>query len=983
MKRITSHFKPLALLLVGMIVLLGSCTHEEDISAPESGKGETTFTLELPNAMVVQTRSGVATPAENTIKTLYMLICEPSNGKLLNIVTCTNLKAVDNTNSKEWTFKAKLTKDKTYDLLLVANAQSKVEALKAQLDQASGDITRQDITNAFEIAKTTQWTVDGSTEANSIPMWGQLLNQQITAMYSPSAKFKLTRMLARINVAVAQGVSNFELTSVHYYNYNTKGNVHTGVSTAVATGQSFLYQNPADASAPFEDNACLNRIYVFEANHVAAYGKANWTNNPCIVIGGKYDGGDETFYRLDFITKDEDDKDSWLNIQRNHSYTFTINSVSGDGYGLNDAYNSAPINMEAEVNEWNDDNDINGGVWNGSQSILFSGRTAHFTHVGSPVQHELTILTNMSDITFGGFENNVVGTKSGEDNWTNTWAKTGSWTNGHFTVEITSKAAAREGYTQYTLIITAEAAVSGDNEKRETTFVAKGSILQTDFTITQNPYQQFSLITSPNPLNAIMISGDAQRYPIEVESTHPYSVTIVHDPDGDGGMFGDVYTAETGGTKLDKANIAANIKKIWVEITTYAGFRLGSLSIDHTTEGQVTPVSYNVIQVAAMFRAAATTDTEIGASGTVTINVESNISGWYPMVTSQEMDGTTIKEYTKAESAAFFNKASGSNTADVIFTAPADKVEKPYNFIVVFKSEGYDDTAPITIALNIHHSTHGGWAGSNIYWDGTKLTFYDNPSYDTSVTSENQRIGGVHFKWGSLIGLGVSKTVWDTPAEDRYLYVPEEYTLYGSKPGEWFEYKTIVSGAPWTNIVHYDKMMNGNNATTRHHLLEIHEPSKGIGDICRYISERGDAPGGPEVKWRMPTQAEFGDRKKYIKNEDNDKNEVSNITVTADGNYVLEKNYHTYSYQLSYSVLFPCGGFRPEFGNTWSATDGNANGGNPANWGGYWSGTGDRNATKAGLLRMYRASTTTGDYSYLSKQPRGVAATVRCVRDVD
>lgn len=39
------------------------------------------------------------------------------------------------------------------------------------------------------------------------------------------------------------------------------------------------------------------------------------------------------------------------------------------------------------------------------------------------------------------------------------------------------------------------------------------------------------------------------------------------------------------------------------------------------------------------------------------------------------------------------------------------------------------------------------WAGSNIYWDGSKLTF------DTAISNDSDLKQGVHFRWGSLIGI--------------------------------------------------------------------------------------------------------------------------------------------------------------------------------------------------------------------------------------
>ena len=63
-------------------------------------------------------------------------------------------------------------------------------------------------------------------------------------------------------------------------------------------------------------------------------------------------------------------------------------------------------------------------------------------------------------------------------------------------------------------------------------------------------------------------------------------------------------------------------------------------------------------------------------------------------------------------------------------------------------------TILIILHLNPQLPTHGlhtkkqhSWAGSNIYWDGSKLTF------DTAISNDSDLKQGVHFRWGSLIGI--------------------------------------------------------------------------------------------------------------------------------------------------------------------------------------------------------------------------------------
>jgi hypothetical protein len=154
-----------------------------------------------------------------------------------------------------------------------------------------------------------------------------------------------------------------------------------------------------------------------------------------------------------------------------------------------------------------------------------------------------------------------------------------------------------------------------------------------------------------------------------------------------------------------------------------------------------------------------------------------------------------------------------------------------------------------TVTLNLktgavgsyYPPTHNGWAGSNIYWDGSKLTFAD------SGTIDKQNYQGVYFPWGSLYGLDPSyasnnSTSWTTANK---IYKPKtDDSGYEVTSGEWNS---------WPGI--------GNATLTsergRAYLYEITNGSTGLGDICKYLTMIGAAPGPQGKQWRMPTSYEF------------------------------------------------------------------------------------------------------------------------------
>lgn len=144
---------------------------------------------------------------------------------------------------------------------------------------------------------------------------------------------------------------------------------------------------------------------------------------------------------------------------------------------------------------------------------------------------------------------------------------------------------------------------------------------------------------------------------------------------------------------------------------------------------------------------------------------------------------------------------------------------------------------------------HGGWAGSNIYWDGSKLTF------DDVNVRTHERYQGVFFQWGSLWGLapnGSDQTIWGT-----------NHTVYLlNNDGT---HRADVGGHAWDNIPRVgdteaitSNLPSGKEDKDRNYLYEITDASTGKGDICRYLTEQA---GGLIYgrKWRMPTRKEFED----------------------------------------------------------------------------------------------------------------------------
>lgn len=162
---------------------------------------------------------------------------------------------------------------------------------------------------------------------------------------------------------------------------------------------------------------------------------------------------------------------------------------------------------------------------------------------------------------------------------------------------------------------------------------------------------------------------------------------------------------------------------------------------------------------------------------------------------------------------------------------------------------------------------HGGWAGSNIYWvvdnnypDGGYLTFDDK-----EVTTHEQ-YQGVYFMWGSLVALSPLGNSWTggiwNGTSGQILYIPNKNV---GTNGGWNPAANSTWGyiprLGWTNN---SNPANGGSAISiafnqdQSYLIQNHNPQGNIGDICKYITDMGWAPGSMEGrKWRMPTHLEY------------------------------------------------------------------------------------------------------------------------------
>ena len=154
---------------------------------------------------------------------------------------------------------------------------------------------------------------------------------------------------------------------------------------------------------------------------------------------------------------------------------------------------------------------------------------------------------------------------------------------------------------------------------------------------------------------------------------------------------------------------------------------------------------------------------------------------------------------------------------------------------------------------------HVGWAGSYVYWvpdaalpEGGYLTFAD--AGDTS----KELYQGVYFMWGSLVPLSPMGGGWS--GQTLFVPNPDPATNGGWDPATNSSY-TAIPRMGWSNEANPNSIGSAVALApnpTQSYVYQNHNPRYNVGDVCKYITDRGWAPGAQQGRrWRMPTLKEF------------------------------------------------------------------------------------------------------------------------------
>lgn len=355
----------LSVLLFMAASLLQACTkHEYEPEILLSGDVEVTLEVSVPAKSLPASRA-LSPQEEDDVKSIEVMVFEQgATGRYLYTAYGYDLTDVPATDKKRFTVKLAVG---ACDLMVLANSRGHIETcFPAGISKHE---SRSNVIAGLTVSNSSGWNTDPSGSYH-IPMWGIIGGANISENTSLPSAARLSRMLAKVDVKVAVAAqSTFKLSSVNLYNYNTKGQIIPNIGKWDSSGEKVTdvsipagaRPTPTDPPAALvydglntniTDVQCLDEIYMFEAEE--GVNTSSHTSNPCVVIGGLYNGS-TYYYRVDFKDRTTE---AHMAVKRNHHYTVIVEDISGPGFTSPEAaLKSRPVNVQAGVIQWND-NDL-------------------------------------------------------------------------------------------------------------------------------------------------------------------------------------------------------------------------------------------------------------------------------------------------------------------------------------------------------------------------------------------------------------------------------------------------------------------------------------------------------------------------------------------------------------------------------------------------------------------------------------------------
>ena len=286
------YIKKLTIWLFMLLAMVSTaCSDIRDIvggDTPDLPSDGVVLTLKLPNF----TKNTVATRATEQQINKLCVLCYDAEDNYLGMSNITSLDIRPNTDG---TCKVKVkVMEGTATLHIVANT----------------DISKSDAKDADGKNNLYNATREGNPNLNAPVCWGSV---KVDDLLSPSTKVWLFRQFAKASVTKDDTkVKNFEITGFKLFNTATKGTIAT---TALDKDVSL----PSSVAYTKEGNYSMGEHPFYETPAGKAY----------MIIKAKYDGGPDTFYKVEFFNNGTSTP---MALLRNHHYQVKVTAVNHEGW---------------------------------------------------------------------------------------------------------------------------------------------------------------------------------------------------------------------------------------------------------------------------------------------------------------------------------------------------------------------------------------------------------------------------------------------------------------------------------------------------------------------------------------------------------------------------------------------------------------------------------------------------------------------------
>lgn len=364
-----------------LILLAGiSCQDDTWVEPADTNntrsEGYATLTVQVPGINTAKTYAGISETQENDIHEIDVLaFVEGEDGKeyfSYRIVVNKNDIKTDENRVNRKTFDLHLKRlDEGVRLMILGNSFSALNALDPDL--LTEGTPYEAIVDALTFRGDFWEESEISNFENPFPMWGETQGKIYATAESDRVVInevvKLLRAVARIDIGVdiygdpALGFGKrFRMEEVIVYRASRSARLIPDASVMEnnqvnAPTLVWTEDNTVEKADPFsfrfepgaDEKTMERKIYLSES---AACVKEKEKEGTCLVIGAVFNGGDKTYYRIDFINNDQE----YIPLLRNHKYLINITAIAKDGYATpEEAANarSSSIQYELEVTEEN------------------------------------------------------------------------------------------------------------------------------------------------------------------------------------------------------------------------------------------------------------------------------------------------------------------------------------------------------------------------------------------------------------------------------------------------------------------------------------------------------------------------------------------------------------------------------------------------------------------------------------------------------